>query len=159
MFSLCWFVCLVTRSLEKLYSWIFLGGIGFGTRNSRLVFFWGGGWLQSAFWSRSRNWLLFLIRLFATSYRPDNSATLLLFAKTSQHYDADDFSDEPDFNIVYQCNQFNTCGTNTYSLAGYALQWVPFCLRNISSDFLVCFVSVIYIIMACLSLLFYWKPW
>jgi len=32
-----------------------------------------------------------------------NSATSLLFNRC-QHYNADDFSDEPDFNIAYQFN-------------------------------------------------------
>jgi len=35
-----------------------------------------------------------------------NSATLLLLARC-QHYNADDFSDEPDFNIVDKFNVAN----------------------------------------------------
>jgi len=34
------------------------------------------------------------------------SATLLLLSRC-QHYNADDFSDEPDFSIVYQFNTAN----------------------------------------------------
>ena len=39
-------------------------------------------------------------------FQYDDSATILLFARR-QHYNADDFSDEPDFIIVYQSNIAN----------------------------------------------------
>jgi len=49
---------------------------------------------------------IFLFRLFVKCKTTLLRLYILLFANC-QHYNADDFSDKPDFNIVYQFNTAN----------------------------------------------------
>ena len=93
-----WLDCLSVNKITQNFVslWInvhgFFGGVGLGTKNISLDF-------GATFSSRSRN--IISSSPICNMYR--NSVNLLLIARCKL-YNADDFSDEPDFNIVYQFN-------------------------------------------------------